>query len=60
MKTGELLKLFSANGIIFVRHGKKHDRYYSPITGKTFSVPRHTAEIKTKTLKSIKEDAGLE
>ena len=60
MKKSELLKLFQKNGIVFVRHGKKHDRYYSPITGRTFSVPRHAAEIKTGTLDSIKKDAGLE
>lgn len=59
MKTGELLKKFSANGIVLARHGKNHDMYYSPITGKTFPVPRHATEIKTKTLQSIMKDAGL-
>ena len=60
MKTSELLKLFGEKGIKLQRHGKRHDVYYSPITGKSFPVPRHAAEIKTGTLKSIKKDAGLE
>jgi predicted RNA binding protein YcfA (HicA-like mRNA interferase family) len=59
MKTSELLKLFSKNKITLVRHGKKHDIFYSPITGKEFPVPRHKAEIKTGTLKNMLEDAGL-
>lgn len=59
MKTSELLKLLKKNGITFTQHGKRHDLYYSPITGKTFPVPRHSAEVKTGTLKSILEDAGL-
>lgn len=60
MKQSELLKLFSKNDIKLVQHGKRHDLYYSPITGKTFPVPRHAKEIATGTLKSIKRDAGLE
>ena len=59
MKKSELLKLFSKSKIRFVRHGKRHDIYYSPITNKEFPVPRHAAEIKTGTLQSILTDAGL-
>ena len=59
MKTSELLKLFSKNGIKKVRSGKKHDLYYSPITGNTFPVPRHKTEIAAGTLNSILADAGL-
>ena len=59
MKTGELLKLLKQNGIILKRNGKKHDIYYSPITNKSFPVPRHKAEIAEGTLKSILTDAGL-
>lgn len=59
MKTSELLKLLKKNGIQFVEHGKRHDHYYSPITGKCFPVPRHKDELKTGTLNSILEDAGL-
>lgn len=60
MKLSELLKLFSKNNIKFLQHGKKHDFYYSPITGKKFPVPRHVKEIAIGTLKSIMKDAGLE
>jgi len=60
MKRSELLKLFSKNGIMFLQHGKRHDIYYSPITGNTFPVPRHAKEIAVGTLKSIMKDAGLE
>lgn len=60
MKLSELLKLFSKNGIRLSCHGKRHDMYYSPITGKEFPVPRHAKEIASGTLKSIKKDAGLE
>lgn len=60
MKLSKLLKLFSQNNIQLLQHGKRHDIYYSPITGKTFPVPRHAKEVATGTLKSIRRDAGLE
>ena len=59
MKTSELLREFSKNGIKFVEHKTKHDWYYSPITDKTFPVPRHKTEIRKGTLHSILKDAGL-
>ena len=60
MKLSELLKIFKKNKITLVEHGKRHDIYYSPITGKQFPVPRHAKEVAVGTLKSIKKDAGLE
>lgn len=60
MKQSELLKLFKKNGIKLFIHGNNHDIYYSPKTGKKFSVPRHAKEIATGTLNSIKKDAGIE
>lgn len=60
MKRSELLRLFNKNNIILLEHGKRHDIYYSPITGKKIPVPRHAKEIAEETLKSIKKDAGLE
>lgn len=60
MKQSELLRLFAKNGITLLQHGKRHDIYYSPITGKKFPVPRHGKEIAIGTLNSIKRDAGLE
>lgn len=40
--------------------GKRHERWYSPSTGKYFPVSRHDREeVPPGTLKSIKKDAGL-
>ena len=60
MKKSELLKLFSKNNITLLQHGKRHDIYYSQITGKKIPVPRHAKEIAVGTLKNIKRDAGIE
>lgn len=60
MKQSELLKLLKKNNIELQRHGKRHDIYYSPITKKSFPVPRHAKEIALGTLNSILRDAGLE
>lgn len=60
MKQSELLKIFSKNGIKLQQHGKRHDLYYSPITGKQIAIPRHAKEIATGTLTRIKKDAGFE
>ncbi|MDR1702798.1 MAG: type II toxin-antitoxin system HicA family toxin [Sporomusaceae bacterium] len=59
MKKSKLLKLLKKNGITFVKHGKRHDIYYSPITGKEFPIPRHVKEIAQGTLQNILLDAGL-
>lgn len=59
MKTSELLKILKKNKCYLVRHGKNHDIWFSPVTEKQFSVPRHKDEIKIKTLNSIMEDAGI-
>lgn len=59
MKTSELLKLLAQNNLKIKRHGKEHDIYYSPITNKSFPVPRHKTEIAEGTLNNILKDAGL-
>ena len=60
MKTRELVKLLKLNGCYFVKHGKKHDRWYSPITNSKFSVPRHDSqEVPEGTLNSILMQAGV-
>jgi predicted RNA binding protein YcfA (HicA-like mRNA interferase family) len=41
MKEGELLRILINQGCVFVKHGKKHDKYLQPKTGKTEQVPRH-------------------
>jgi len=59
MRGSELLKLLSDNGCYLEKHGRGHDRWYSPITGKKFIVPRHSKEVPTGTANSILKDAGL-
>ncbi len=59
MKTQELLKLLKKNGCSVLRNGSRHDIWYSNITDKQFSVPRHKAEIPTGTLNNILKDAGI-
>lgn len=59
MKTQELLKLLKRNHCSVLRNGSRHDIWYSDITGKQFSVPRHKAEIPIGTLNNILKDAGI-
>ena len=60
MKYSELKKLLKKNGCLLSSQGKKHEIWYSPKTGKYFTVGRHNQEeVATGTLKSIKSDAGL-
>lgn len=60
MKVSELMRLLAKAGCFLYRRGSNHDIWKSPITGKTFTVPRHkTEELKPKTLASIKEKAGI-
>jgi predicted RNA binding protein YcfA (HicA-like mRNA interferase family) len=41
MKRGALLKILKRQGCIFIKHGKRHDQYLQPRTGKKDQVPRH-------------------
>lgn len=60
MRTSELKKMLRDAGCYFVNHGGRHDRWFSPITGNKFSVPRHDSqEIPTGTLREIKKQAGI-
>jgi hypothetical protein len=52
MKRGALLKVLHARGAVFVKHGKKHDMYLQPRTGKKDYVPRH-GDVSEDTAKSI-------
>lgn len=42
-----------------MRHGKRHDIYENPTTGRRVSVPRHAQDLATGTYRSILRDAGL-
>jgi hypothetical protein len=44
--------MLKKQGAIFVKHGKKHDQYFQPATGKVDQVPRHP-DISEDTAKSI-------
>lgn len=61
MKYSELEKLLRKAGCYILKEGANHTIWFSPITGKQFPVGRHKSQdVKTGTLKSIKEAAGLE
>ena len=60
MKTSELVKILKKSKCQLSWNGANHDVWYSPITGKTFIVPRHPSqEIATGTANKILKIAGL-
>ena len=54
-----VIKTTEKNHYSILRNGSRHDIWYSDITGKQFSVPRHKAEIPIGTLNNILKDAGI-
>ena len=60
MRYSELKKLLKKNGCYLVEHGARHDKWYSPKTGKHFMLLRHDGkEAAQGTLDHILKDAGL-
>jgi predicted RNA binding protein YcfA (HicA-like mRNA interferase family) len=60
MKYSEVEKKLSKQGCHFVKDGKKHPIWLSPITGKEFQLSHHRSEeVKYGTLKSISRDSGV-
>lgn len=60
MKVSELRKKLKRIGCYLVSHGAEHDCWYSPKTGNTFRMPRHSSqEIPTGTANKIMKDSGL-
>ena len=60
MTVSEFLRQIKRQGIEFVEHGKKHDKYVNPKNGQSARVPRHQSqEIKTGTREQILKDLGL-
>jgi len=60
MRTTELERKLKDAGCYFLRHGKRHDHWFSPITGKMFPVPRHgPKEIPNGTVNRIRQEAGI-
>jgi len=52
MKRTQLIQILNKMGVVFVRHGKKHDVYKQPVTNIETTIPRHD-EVKEFTAKSI-------
>ena len=60
MKYSELERKLKKEGCYYVKNGKKHPIWFSPITGKEFDMSHHRSEeIKFGTLKSILNTAGV-
>lgn len=60
MKYSELVAALKAAGCYILRHGANHDIWFSPITGKSITVPRHGShEVPKGTEGSIKKKAGI-
>lgn len=58
MKRSELLRELRRAGCHFHRHGRRHDLYINPATGKKAPVPRH-AEIKNSLAELIRKQLGI-
>ena len=57
MTVNQLVRELRKAGCFLLRHGAKHDIWYSPLTGKQTQVSRHgKEEVKQKTLRTIYED----
>ena len=55
MKREDFIYFLEQNGLVFYKHGSRHDIYIHKTTEKKVSVPRHR-EIKNKFLKLILEE----
>ena len=53
MKRRDLVRELEQGGSTLLRHGKKYDLYWAPITGKRQPVPRH-AEVDEHLARHIK------
>lgn len=55
MKASQSVKELKKAGCFLLRHGARHDIWFSPITGRQEPVPRHgSAEIRPKVLAKIR------
>lgn len=60
MKYSEVEKKLKKAGCYWVKDGKKHPMWFSPITGRFFQLGYHRSEeVKDGTLKSISRDSGV-
>ena len=60
MKYSEIERKLKKAGCYWIRNGKRHPIWYSPITVKEFSLSYHLGEeAKFGTMKSISKDSGV-
>jgi mRNA interferase HicA len=60
MRYSELEKRLKKEGCYFFKEGSNHSIWFSPITGKKFSLSYHkNEEVRSGTLKSIIKDSGI-
>ena len=60
MKYSELERKLKKEGCYWIREGKKHSLWFSPITGNEFQTSHHKSEeVKLGTLKQIGKDSGV-
>jgi mRNA interferase HicA len=59
MKRSELIRFLVGQGCYLKRHGKRHDIYANPATGRQAPVPRHK-QIKESLVKLIEKQLVLE
>ena len=60
MKYSELKKILKKNGCEFISEGKRHEMWYSPITGNQFPVSRHNSQdVASGTFQAIMKQAGI-
>ena len=60
MRGAELERLLKSYGCYPLDGGTKHDKWFSPLNGKKFLVPRHKGkEVALGTLRQILKDAGI-
>jgi predicted RNA binding protein YcfA (HicA-like mRNA interferase family) len=59
VKRHEFIRELVDKGCYLCRHGKKHDIYQNPKTGRKAPVPRHT-EIKNTLCKLIRKQLSVE
>jgi mRNA interferase HicA len=57
VKRRDLIRELAEEGCYLRRHGKKHDIYINPRTGKKAPIPRHP-EIKESLCKLIRRQLG--
>ncbi|HUT86761.1 MAG TPA: type II toxin-antitoxin system HicA family toxin [Candidatus Heimdallarchaeota archaeon] len=58
MKRGDFIRSLAKRGCYLYRHGKRHDIYANPRTGRKAPVPRHP-EIKESLVRLIEHQLGV-